>query len=87
MEASLGFVAEQFDVVLSEAARRELTFLHFLDQLLRQAVRNQIAEARHDRCADRGAARDRPAWLSSVRASERALLSSWWARRYEWAVC
>ena len=32
----LGFVAERLDAVLNEAAKREPTYLDFLDQVLRQ---------------------------------------------------
>ena len=34
----LGFVAERLDAVLNEAAKREPTYLDFLDQVLRQEV-------------------------------------------------
>jgi len=34
----LGFVAERLDAVLNEAAKREPTYLDFLDQILRQEV-------------------------------------------------
>jgi hypothetical protein len=34
----LGFVAEQLDAVLNEAARTEPTYLDFLDSVLRQEV-------------------------------------------------
>ena len=34
----LGYVAERLDAVLAEAARREPTYLEFLDQVLRQEV-------------------------------------------------
>ena len=34
----LGFVAERLDAILNEAAKREPTYLDFLDQMLRQEV-------------------------------------------------
>ena len=81
----LGYIAERIDAVLNEAAKREPTYLDFLDQVLRQEVeakqRKRVAMGVQSRTS-RASRHSRSSSSSSSRRSISAWCVSWATGRF-----